>query len=216
MEIARVVIVSSHLPILLAAIYSFIHFRRFNVGLQIFSYFIFFTFLIQFSSLVLWFFSINNMPLLHFYVIGEFLFLSWFYQNILGEYINVRIIWIIVILFSLFSICNSIFFQNIFKFNSNSITVQSILVIILSSFSYIVFLNKIVKQRNNKDIPSLNWINSGLFIYHLSNLLIFYFGATIMDKLSVTLGLNAWILHSLFSIVMYTCFLIGLYKAEKS
>lgn len=215
MNISRIIIVVSHLPILLSALYTFIYFKKFSKPLQIFSYSIFFSSVIQFISLLLWFYRVNNMPLLHLYVIGQILLLGWFYQKVLGGYINVRIIWFVTILFSIFSIINSFFFQNIFSFNSYAITFQSVLITIVTIFSYIVFLNKIVQQENSNDILSLNWINSGLFIYHASNLLIFYFGASILGKISADLGLQSWILHSFFSIIMYTCFLVGLYKAPK-
>jgi hypothetical protein len=79
-----------------------------------------------------------------------------------------------------------------------------------------LLLNDTVKERRKQDIPSLHWINSGLFIYYSSNLLIFYFGALITHALSKQLNRYTWMLHSFFSIVMYTCFFIGLWKRPKT
>jgi predicted ferric reductase len=160
------------------------------------------------------------MPLLHFYVVAGFLLLALFYKEVLSEYINTRIIWFVAILFSLFSIFNSIWLQPIKSFNSNALTVQSVLILIVTIFTYIVFLNKIVKEKNKKDIPALNWINSGLFIYNASNLLIFYFGSSMMrsaivKKLPVEMVVGTWLLHAFFLAIMYICFLIGLFKAQK-
>ena len=152
------------------------------------------------------------MPLLHLYVPVGFVLLAWFYASLLKDFIKTKIIWFTAILFLFFSITNTLFFQNVFTFNSNALTVECILVTIMALFLYIVFLNHIVKETVEYDIKSLNWINSGLFIYYSATLLIFYFGATIVHTFSETLNLYTWVLHSLLSVVMYTCFFISLCK----
>lgn len=155
------------------------------------------------------------MALLHIYVVIGFLLLAFFYKQVLGEYINPKILWLVAISFSFFSVCNSLFFQPIYTFNSNALTVKSVLLLIVTIFSFTVFLNKIVKEKKQMDIPSLNWINSGLFIYHVSNLLLFYFGSFIVEKISANASIQTWMIHSFFLFVMYIFFLIGLLKAEK-
>jgi len=160
----------------------------------------------QLLSLAFWFYYINNLRLLHLLVIGEILLLAWFYQTILREYISVRIIWAVAILFALFSIINSLFFEKIYTFNYTALTIESILIVIVTTFSYIVFFNKIIQKRNPKELSCLNWINSGLFIYHSSGLLISYFSSTILNELAKSVRLNIWIVHSFVSVVMYTFF----------
>lgn len=216
MNIAKIILLLSDLPVLLTLIYTIVCFKKLNKALGVFAYFIFFSSFIQLLSLVFWLYRMNNLPLLHLYVPVGFVLLAWFYRTILGDFINKRIIWFTAILFSCFSIINSLTLQNIFSFNSNALTVESILIIILALFSFMVFLNDIVKQNAYNDIISLNWINSGLFIYHTSNLLIFYFGATIVSKFSVDTNLYTWILHAFFSIIMYCCFFISLWKRSRS
>ncbi|MBB6003179.1 hypothetical protein HNP25_001831 [Arcicella rosea] len=216
MNIAKIILLLSDLPVLLTLIYTIVCFKKLNKALRVFAYFIFFSSFIQLLSLVFWLYRMNNLPLLHLYVPVGFVLLAWFYRTILGDFINKRIIWFSSILFSIFSIINSLTLQKVFTFNSNALTVESILIIILALFSFMVFLNDIVKQNSYNDIISLNWINSGLFIYHTSNLLIFYFGATIVSKFSVDTNLYTWILHAFFSIIMYCCFFISLWKRSRS
>ncbi len=156
------------------------------------------------------------MPLLHFYTAGGFICLAWFYKTVLNNFINARIFWSVALLFLIFTLVNSFFIQNIFTFNSNALTVESVLIIILALFTFVFFLNDIVKESGRPDIKSLNWINSGLFIYHSSDLLIFYFGATITHSFSKSLNLYTWVFHSFFSIVMYTCFFTGLWKRSRT
>lgn len=215
MGFSEIIIIVSHLPILLAVIYVTMLFKGLGAELKIFSLFIYLSGAVQFLSLFFWFLRKNNMPVLHFYVPAGFLCLAWFYRALSGKFVKAGIIWSTAILFLLFSIFNSLFIQPIFTFNSYALTAESLLIVIVALFTFNFLLNRMVKESVGPDIISLTWINSGLFIYYSSNLLIFYFGAIIMHKLSIELSRYSWILHSFFSIVMYTCFLIGLWKRSK-
>lgn len=156
------------------------------------------------------------MPLLHFYVAAGVPTLVWFYKTIMQEFINASIMWSIAGLFLVFTIINSLFIQNIYHFNSYALVVESIIVIILALFTFIFLLNDTMKETGIPDIKSLSWINTGLFIYYLSCLLIFYFGDAILSRFSKDLSGLTWIFHSFFSVVMYTCFIIGLWKRSKT
>jgi hypothetical protein len=166
--------------------------------------------------LLLWLLSKNNMPLLHLYVASGFVCLVWFYKTILGDFISASVIWIMTLLFLSFTIINSVFIQNIFTFNSYALVAESILLIILALFTFIFFLNDTVKETGIEDIKSLTWINSGLFIYYLSCLLIYYFGNIIIGRLSLDANRITWMFHSFFSTVMYTCFLVALWKRPRT
>jgi hypothetical protein len=216
MNLSRIIIILSHVPILATAVLAAVRFKGFTKELRIFSTYIFLSAIIQFTSLYFWFQSKNNMPLLHVYVCLEFALLGWFYAEVLRKFINAGIIAWMVILFSVFTILNSLFVQDIFSFNSNALTVESILIIILALFTFIVSLNNIVRETDSiRNKASLNWINSGLFIYHSCTLLLFFFGDRITALLSETFNLYAWTLHSFLSIVMYTCFFISLWKQSR-
>jgi membrane protein implicated in regulation of membrane protease activity len=68
--------------------YAALCFKKAGTELRVFSYFIFFSGIIQFLSLLLWFLGKNNMPLLHIYVAAGFLLLAWFYRTLLRNFIN--------------------------------------------------------------------------------------------------------------------------------
>jgi hypothetical protein len=203
-------------PVFVVAIYALVIYGKMTKELKAFSWFLFFSGFIQLISTILWFQRINNLPLLHLYVAGGFVCLAWFYSAVLRDFINHKIIWGIALLFSIFTIANSLFIQNIFTFNSNALTVESVLVITLSLFTYIVLLNDIVKEKRKELINSLNWINSGLFIYYTSSLLIFYFGDFFTKQFSVYYNQYTWMFHTFFSVVMYSCFFVGLWKRPKN
>jgi len=216
MNFSKIIIISSHLPILLTALYAAFSYKTLGHHLKVFSWFIFLSGVTQLMSLLFWFKSKNNMPILHFYTAAGFICLAWFYGTVLNNFINAKIIWSMAILFLLFTTINTLFIQNVFTFNSNALAVESIQIVILALFTFIFFLNNIVKESSKLDIKSLNWINSGLFIYYASVLLIVYFGATITQSFSKTLNRYTWMFHSFFSVVMYTCFFISLWKRSKT
>jgi len=217
MNFAETIIILSHLPILLAALSAGWLYKRLDKQRKVFTAFIFLSAVVQFISLAMWFGHNNNLPLLHFYVAAGFVCLCWFYATLLQGFVDGKIIWSVAGIFLVFTTVNSLFFQPFLTFNSNALTVESVLVVILALFTFVFFLNDIVKETAGRNIKSLHWINSGLFIYYSSSLLIFYFGSAITETsaFTKTIGQYAWILHSFFSMVMYTCILIGLWRQSK-
>ncbi len=215
MSFSRAVIIISHVPIVVTAIYGALIYRKLGRELKTFCFFLFLSAGLQLISLVLWFNKLNNMALLHVLVAFGFLSLAFFYSTVLEGFINKRIIYGTAISFFAFSVINSLFIQPVNTFNSYALTAESFLVVVFSLFTYTCLLNEVVKEKR-KDIISFNWINSGLFIYYSSNLLIFYFGELITKVFTDNLSRHVWILHSLFSIIMYVCFFTGIWKRSKS
>lgn len=216
MQILKFIILISDLPIFVSTVYGVMVFKQLGKELKAFFYFLFLSGIISLVSLIFWLNGMNNLPLLHIYVAGGFYFLAVFYMLVLRRFINGKIIWSIIILFLVFTLINSLFVQTIFTFNSYALTLESVFIIILSLSTYIVLLDDIVRDSLRGLSKSLNWINSGLFIYYTSSLLIFYFGNTITHSLSKEVSRYTWVLHSFFSVIMYSCFFFGLWHRPKS
>jgi hypothetical protein len=212
MTIAKAILIANDIPILLAGCLVLIYYRRFEKIFKVFSWFIICSVIIQVIALVFWVRRENNMPLLHMYVPLGFVLLAWFYQAVLESLINKVIIVTVALLFFCFSIVNSMFFEHLFIFNSNALTVESILLIIFSIFTFIVLLNQQLPFIQGGVRQSLGWINSGILIYYSSTLLLFYFSNYVMHQYSVKVSANTWMFHAFVSIIMYVCFIIGLWK----
>ncbi len=191
-------------------------YRSLGKALAAFAWFIFFSGAIQFVSLVCWLRHMNNLPLLHIYVAGGFLCLAWFYCIVLGSYIHRFVIWGSAIVCVLFSVINTLFIQPVYIFNSYALVVESVFVIILSLFTFLFLLNQTIQDSGIRDMSSINWINSGLFIYYLSSLLIYYFSNNTIFSTTFAMRRYTWMFHAFFSVVMYSCFLIGLWKRSKT
>jgi len=205
----------AYLPLFFAGGYALFHFTSLKREFRVFAWFLFFSAIIQGIALGLWFGKINNMPALHVYVALGFPLLIWFYQAVLRSFINPRLLWWVAGLFFIFTIINSLCYQSIWMFNSYALTVQSVLMVVLSLSTYTLQLNRAVKDLKRDELTSLNWINSGLFIYFVSNLLLYYFGDFIMHALPADLSKYTWTLHSFFATVLYVCICVGLWILPK-
>lgn len=215
MNFSQLILIGTDIPIFLTVAYVFYCRRDFGKALKPFSKFLYLSGIVHLISLFLWFYQMNNMFLLHIYVPLSTVLLINFYKQFLGDFINPKIFKWTAILFVSFSVLNTIFLQYFLTFNSYALTVQSILISILSLSTFKWLMHDEIKKQRKEQLSSLNWINSGLFIYYSSNLVVFYFGELIMHSISIEWSQQTWILHSFFSTVMYFCFFIGLWKSRR-
>lgn len=211
----KAIIAGSHLPVVVSVIYALIGYRHFNRPLQVFTCFLFVSGLIQLLSLVLWFANINNLPLLHLYVPLGFVLLSWFYSVVLKGFISPRVLRLTALLFVLFSLINSLWLQPWLTYNSNALVVGSVLIIIYSLSAFIFLLNTIFREQRSDYVNGLNWINSGLFIYYASSLVVFWFGQLLTVRYATTAIRYTWAVHAFVSAWMYVFFIIGLWKRSR-
>lgn len=214
--IASTVIDYSVIPTFVVGIYTLIVYKNLPREMKYFSWFVFVSVIVQAIASILFYSRENNLPVLHIYTIVGFLFLINFYNQIFDGLIRPRILWTLGILFVVYSVINSIFIQDIYTFNSYALSVQAILIIILSLTTFAFLMNDIVRARRINIINSLTWINAGLFIYYSSSLLVFYFGNMINDMAVTPLKRYTWFIYALFSIIMYLCFFVGLWKRPRT
>ena len=88
------------------------------------------TLLVEVISRILWYKKINNLPIYHFYTVIEFLLILNIYKEPLRKVFDVKYLVIIGVGFTGFAILNTIFFQDLFTFNSNVTTLMGLLVVV--------------------------------------------------------------------------------------
>lgn len=110
----------------------------------------------------------NTMPGIHLYLIVSFGILGIFYTNVLKGLFRRKITILIAVLFCLYSLSNSIFFQSITEYPTFP---QAISKIILISFS-VLFFYKIMTEANIERLGQepLIYINIAVLIYYSGNL----------------------------------------------
>jgi hypothetical protein len=215
-NLVKAILVISCIPVFVAAIYAAIIYSHLGKTLKRFSFFLFLSAAMQLASGIAWWCGMNNMPLLHLYVAVGFVCIALFYREVFKDVLHPQVMLLVCAAFILFALYNIFPIEMVFRFNSKVLTAQSVLVIIFALSTFLLLLNEQSKEVLIPERKILNWINSGFFIYYSSSLLIFYFSDVMARVLPVYLNQNTWILHSFFSIIMYSCFIIALWKRPKS
>lgn len=158
----------------------------------------------------LWFQKKNNLPLYHFYTIVECILILNIFKEALEKLFSERFFYITAIVFSIFSIVNTFYFQALTTFNSNATSVLGFLVIFLS-LSYFYALLKETEYSPLEKKPMF-WINAGFLIYFSSNLILFYVNNVMFvnpepNEVSYLL----WGLHAVVNIFLMVFFTIAIW-----
>ncbi|HAD95883.1 MAG TPA: hypothetical protein DCG19_00680, partial [Cryomorphaceae bacterium] len=196
--------------------YVFLQWRKLDKALNVLRWFAVFEFLMQTTATVLAFYNILNTPLLYLYVPVDFLLKSFFYARLLSNSINTRIIYLFMVGFILYCLTDVLFISDLHVFNSVALSIQSILMVILTLSTFFIMVESEFMENNPKLANAVIWINSGFFLYHTGNILFFYFGDILMDTTFPDHeALITTVSHSFLYLVMYFCLLIGLWKSPK-
>jgi len=164
-------------------------------------------FIIQMITAVLFYYSINNLFLSHFYFIGQFILVSYFYYLLIEESFQRKIICIISPLsLLLVGIQYAFESENFFKLNLFEIFMMSLPLIIYATFH---LYNLLTKEKR------FYYITTGLIIYLFGSTAVFLtykFSASI-DKLSTTKYI--W-LFNLCLYIVYQLFILKDLLSNKS
>ncbi len=120
-----------------------------------------------FARLFMHFVMKNAMPIGHFYFPIAFLLAGWFYIQVLNGFIKPLYIVIVIAMFEIYSVINSVFIQSLFEFASLVGSIGSMLIFMFSIafFIKVMIEAKIVKLSGEP----LIWINTAFLIYYTFN-----------------------------------------------
>lgn len=212
MSITKFILVFSHFPILFVMMYSMVIYTRLRKEMKPLAWYLIATGIIYAVSLLLWFLRTNNLPLLHILVPLRFVLLLLVYKEILRGYIPSWVLYMLAGGFVLYSVINTLFVEFWYTFNATAMTVESTLLIILSLSTYIFLMDKRMTKHLNDYIKSVEWINSGVFLYFTSSLTLMYFGNYMIQLISSELSRYTWVVHSFLLVIMYYCFWRALWR----
>ncbi len=169
--------------------------------------------IVEIISLLFWYKKANNLPMYHVYTVIEFIIISKIYSVELKSMFSNSFFLILILLFGGFAVCNTIFFQGIFTFNSNAITVSGI-IIIFFCLSYFYSLLKEIKY-NALETNPMFWINSGFLIYFSSNLILFFINNYMFKDEASAASYLVWGLHAIMNIVLNLFYTVALWVNPK-
>ncbi|MCR8558125.1 hypothetical protein KXD93_10745 [Mucilaginibacter sp. BJC16-A38] len=177
----------------------------------IFSYLIFAA-IIEIVSRLLGTHQVNNLPLLHFYTIIEFLFIVRFFQLALNNQLVSRYLGGLMIIFSVFCVFDFVFIQSIYQFNSYPRPIGALIIIGLC----IYYFFKYGESDNQKPWVQepLNWMVTGLLVYFGSSLFHFAFLNVLYEHASLKVNYIFGTIHATLVMVMYLLFTAGFLYAK--
>lgn len=214
MNYTKLMLVLFHLPILAVAVHGFFLYKKLDFGLKLLANYLLGTGILYAISLFLWFLHINNLCILHVLVPLRFVCLVLIYKHILNGYVRGWVLYLLAAGFCIYSILNTLFWEPWNTFNSDAMTTESILMIILSLSTYVFLMDKRMTEHLRHFFRSVEWINAGVFIYYSSSLILMYFGVHIIQAINPELSRYTWIVHAILSVIMYYCFWRALWKRK--
>lgn len=175
---------------------------------KIFSLFQACTLLVLIAAKILWLAhehdkSVNNLPLLHFYTLLEFILLTSLYHQFLRTLQAWRN-WIVSfsILIITLIVANSLFIQPVTVFNTYSKTLTQVIFI----FYAIIFFSQSMSNQFQVFYPVIKTINSAILLYYAGSLFIFMFGNVLinLEQLHSLFWVANALLYLIFQLLVFT------------
>ena len=180
---------------------------------------IFYTFvfglLITIIQTIHFFQKTNNLYTFHIFVPLEFTFLTLFFRDILHKSIPKTFFHTLIALFLTFSIANTLFLQEIKKFNTYNIFIESVIIIGLSSFYFIRGVRKMETLKEFQETNYIFYMVAGIFLYFLGDFFILSLMNFIYEHADKEFARFTWVLHIVFTCVYYILVGIGIWKIPK-
>lgn len=171
-EILKLIGGSQEYVILISCIICFFFFKKLSKELKVISYYIFFMMLMNSFSLRMAQVTINNMPISHLLVLGEFIFISLFYKKILKEHIFFKK-YFRIYLGSIGSlvILNTLYIEPINTFNTNAKVLVLFIIIMFAALFFYERAKVLMKVDVNE--KAIRLINSALLVYYSGSFFMF-------------------------------------------
>lgn len=180
--------------------------KRLNVPFRRLFYYLILNLCIEILALVWIRLEYNNLPLLHFYTLGEFILFSYFYESLIHKPASFKkYFWPYVLFGGILIIWNSIFIQDIYTFNTHS---KPLVHAIIIGYAVIYFFNQLDRDSISLKDKGLRLINSGIVIYYSASLFIFMYGFAIEVSDSYV---SLWAFNASLNLVFQILILCGLW-----
>jgi hypothetical protein len=147
----------------------------------------------------------NNLPVFHIFTVIEFILLSLFFNAVYNNKTYSVFSNCMMVVFTLLSILNTLFLQDLHKFNTYSRSLGAIILMCYCIYYFYYLIKQSMPLTN-----SVTWYTSGIFIYFSTSFIIF-----IMSNITLTIDkeLNKviWHVHAAMVLVMYIFITRGFY-----
>lgn len=165
----------------------------------------------QALSLILWYHSINNLPLLHIFTFIEFFLLLWFFNRLPGNIVSDKLFGIIAVSFFLFVLIDSLYLESIYKFNIYARSLEALILIVLSFKWFLYVITSGEKDESRYGAANLTYLIAGVFIYFAGSVVLFSV-SNLVSHLAYTLALNVWTIHTFLLLLFYILATVALLR----
>ena len=153
-----------------------------------------------------------NLPLLHVYTAVEFIVLVMMYRYLLAGTRAASMVTGLQVGFALACIANAIWLQSMYTFNSYSLSLGAIIIMLLA-INYFARLAVEVPVGKVSDLPDF-WFNTALFLYFSGSCMLYVFSNFFLQVTQQEFY-TVWGLHAIFVMLMYILFSIGFIKCKR-
>jgi len=198
---------------LLPLVAGLIYYRQINKPLRVLLIYLTMSFVVNVVGSILAEYSINNLPLLHFYTMAEVVTVMLYYIHAFGEGDIRKWIKAVMVVFPVICVVNLLFFQSINEYNTYTRPLGAIIIVLFSG----VYM----AEQSNIKSPELvtrsgRTIAAGLMIYFCSSLFQFIFSNIVSKNASKFITMLIWNIHGTFVLIMYLLFFRAiLYERSK-
>ena len=197
-----------HLLVAINCILFFKSYRNYSTAFKIFAFYLATILIIQLTSKYLRSFKIENLYLSHYYFIGQFLFLSFFFKQLLKHVFYKKMIsFMLFTVLSMLAIYYSVYPSAYYSYNIFEIVITSVPLLL---YCLLFFIQKI--EKSNK---KFNYVVSGLFLYILCSTLLFTAGNIEAGIKSVIWYSNVS-LYIIYQLLIFIEWYIHFRKSESS
>jgi hypothetical protein len=158
--------------LLICVILCFLFFKSLSKELKLVSYYLFFMMLMSSIGVRMANFGVNNLVTTHLAVLGEFIFLSLFYKEILKEHIFFKKYFRIYLgVIGVLVILNTLYIEPINTFNTNAKVLVLFIIIMFAALFFFERAKKLMQVDVNEKAVRL--INSALLVYYSGSFFVF-------------------------------------------
>lgn len=160
----------------------------------------------------------NNMPIVHFYTVFEFLLLSTVFYLGNPKVFSKKLYLITISIFTFLAIINTFFFQSIWVWNSNIRTLEGIILIFLSLRYFFILLKQLIVAKPEKTF--MFWFSIAILVYFSGNLLLFIYSNQITtlgieSKESEALADQIIVINYILNILLYILYTVAFLCKEQ-
>lgn len=192
----------------LALLIGIIRYRKLGSDQRLLVLLLIITAIVELTSRILWTLKANNMPLFHVFAIVEVLILLSIYRLNFDSPPIKNTIQYVKIALGVFAVINVAFLQKLTTFNSNALTLNSVVLICCGVGYFYQLLRNITIEHLEKN--PMFWINVGVLVYFSSSIILFHVSNRLIPEDLVTRGV-AWGIHAIFNAFHYLAFAIALW-----